>query len=144
MINRSCCEIPKMDRLTKAQRSWNMSRIRGVNTAPEVLVRSLLHRLGYRFRLHGSALPGKPDIVLQKRTAVILVHGCFWHRHGCKYSATPKSNTSFWRAKFRRNIDRDAVVRKLLHRAGWRVLTVWACWIKNEHKLKTRLERFLA
>lgn len=132
-----------MDRISKKRRSWNMSRIRGANTAPEIRVRSLLHRLGFRFRLHKGELPGKPDIVLPKHRAIVLVHGCFWHRHGCKSTATPKSNMSFWRAKFKQNVTRDATVRKLLRESGWRVLTVWACWVKDEEELARKLKRFL-
>jgi DNA mismatch endonuclease, patch repair protein len=132
------------DRITKQRRSWNMSRIRGENTAPEVRVRSLLHRLGYRFRLHSRVLPGKPDIVLPKYKAVVLVHGCFWHRHGCKSTATPKSNKSFWQAKFKQNVTRDAAVRKQLRASGWSVLTIWACTVKDEVNLTRQLNRFLA
>jgi DNA mismatch endonuclease (patch repair protein) len=132
-----------MDRITKTQRSWNMSRIRGANTAPEILVRSLLHRLGYRFRIHDPTLPGKPDIVLPKHRAVVLVHGCFWHRHGCKSTATPKSNVSFWQAKFKQNVARDTAVRRQLRNAGWRVLTIWACRVNDEEKLEKQLKRFL-
>jgi DNA mismatch endonuclease, patch repair protein len=132
------------DRISSQRRSWNMSRIRGLNTAPEIRVRSILHRLGYRFRLHSKSLPGKPDIVLPKYKAVVLVHGCFWHRHGCKSTATPKSNTRFWQAKFESNVARDAAVHKQLRAFGWRVLTIWACKIKDEVKLKKQLGRFLA
>jgi len=132
-----------MDRLTRKRRSWNMSRIRGTNTDPEIRVRSLLHRLGYRFRLHGRDLPGKPDIVLRKYNAVVLVHGCFWHRHGCKWTYVPKSNKDFWRVKFERNVARDALVRKQLRAHGWRVLTIWACTTKDEKQLERRLKSFL-
>ncbi|MBU1162905.1 MAG: DNA mismatch endonuclease Vsr, partial [Proteobacteria bacterium] len=87
-----------MDIISKEKRSWNMSRIRGKDTKPEIIVRSMLHRMGYRFRLHRKDLPGKPDIVLPKYKTVIFVHGCFWHRHkGCKYAYTPKSRVKFWK-----------------------------------------------
>jgi DNA mismatch endonuclease (patch repair protein) len=132
-----------MDRISKSRRSWNMSKIRGSNTDPEIQVRSLLHKLGYRFRLHTKALPGKPDIVLRKYKSVILVHGCFWHRHGCKFTTTPTSNIDFWKDKFKRNVTRDAIVREQLRAVGWRVLTVWACTINNEASLARRLKRFL-
>jgi DNA mismatch endonuclease (patch repair protein) len=96
------------DRLTKERRSWNMSRIRGKDTTPEKLVRSVLHKLGYRFRLHGKKLPGRPDIVLAKHKTVIFVHGCFWHRHrGCKNCTTPTTNRDFWVEKLEGNAVRD-------------------------------------
>ena len=94
-----------MDLLSQERRSWNMSRIRGKDTMPERLVRSLLHRMGYRFRLHRQDLPGRPDIVLPGRRTVVLVHGCYWHRHdGCRLAYTPKSNQTFWNSKFRENV----------------------------------------
>lgn len=132
------------DRISKQKRSWNMSRIRGRNTKPELIVRSLLHRMGFRYRLHVRGLPGCPDIVLRKYKIVLLVHGCFWHRHGCKSTATPKSNTLFWQTKFDSNVARDATVVKQLRACGWRVLTIWACKVKDEVKLKKQLERFFA
>ena len=95
-----------VDNLTQEKRSWNMSRIKDKNTKPELVVRSILHRMGYRFRLHRKDLPGKPDIVLPKYKTVIFVHGCFWHRHkGCKYAYQPKSRVDFWQKKFKGNID---------------------------------------
>ena len=116
------------DRLSKERRSWNMAQIRGRNTKPEVLVRSVLHRKGFRFRLHGKGLPGRPDIVLPKYRAVIFVHGCFWHRHrGCKNCTTPTNNREFWVAKLEGNAGRDRRHRSALRRIGWRVLTVWEC-----------------
>ena len=132
------------DRISKERRSWNMSRIRGGNTKPELIVRSLLHRLGFRYRLHVRTLPGCPDIVLPKYRVVVLVHGCFWHRHGCKSTATPKSNKSFWQAKFKENVARDAAVCKQLRAYGWRVLTIWACRVSDEVKLGRQLKRFLS
>lgn len=117
-----------------------MSRIRSRNTSPELKVRSLLHSLGYRFRLHSKALPGRPDIVLRKYRAVIFVHGCFWHRHpGCRYATTPKSNTAFWMEKFQRNVERDTRVREEIETLGWTVLTVWECEIKDLERLAERL-----
>lgn len=104
-----------------------MSGIRSVNTAPEKLVRSHLHRAGLRFVLH-ARLPGKPDIVLPKYGAVVFVHGCFWHRHpGCRFATTPTSNAAFWQEKFAANVARDARVARRLRRDGWRVFTVWSC-----------------
>lgn len=132
------------DRLSKEHRSWNMSRIRGKDTKPEKLVRSLLHRMGYRFRLHRRDLPGKPDIVLPKYKTVIFVHGCFWHRHkGCKYAYSPKSRVDFWQDKFRKNVDRDRKVRRSLKSKGWRVIIVWACQTEDLGRLASSLDRSL-
>lgn len=104
-----------------------MSGIRGKNTKPELIVRCHLHKAGLRFRLH-ARLPGKPDLVFPKYRAVVFVHGCFWHRHaGCRYATTPANNAAFWQDKFAANVRRDAVVRKQLRQAGWRVLVVWSC-----------------
>lgn len=132
-----------MDLLSKELRSWNMSRIRSRNTKPEQLVRSLLHRLGFRFRLcTGDRVFGRPDIVLPKYRTVVFVHGCFWHRHqGCRYAYTPKSRTDFWTRKFAANVSRDATVRRRLRREGWRVIIVWECELAKTGRLKTRLER---
>lgn len=118
-----------------------MSRIRGSDTKPEVRVRSLLHRLGYRFRLHVRNLPGRPDIVLPKHRTVIFVHGCFWHRHeGCRYAYTPKSRVEFWQAKFDENVARDQRQRRELEALGWAVAVVWECETQAEEQLKHRLE----
>src|SRR5450759_3948198 len=111
-----------MDIISKEKRSWNMSRIRSKDTKPEKIVRSLLHRMGYRFRLHVQDLPGKPDIVLPRHKTVIFVHGCFWHRHPkCKYAYTPKSRIEFWSKKFEDNIARFRVVKKELVHIKWKV-----------------------
>lgn len=116
------------DSLSPERRSWNMSRIRGSDTQPEMQVRSALHRAGFRFRLHRKDLPGRPDIVLPKYNTVVFVHGCFWHRHpGCKLAYEPKSRTLFWNEKFRRNVERDLRNANELRRLGWRVVTVWEC-----------------
>ncbi|WP_419555755.1 very short patch repair endonuclease [Planctellipticum variicoloris] len=133
-----------VDRISKQHRSWNMSRIRSGDTKPELIVRSLLHRLGYRFRLHRKDLPGSPDIVLPRYRTVVFVHGCFWHRHqACPFTYTPKSRTEFWQAKFDRNVARDREVTKQLKALGWRVLIVWECEMQKPDKLARRLERFL-
>lgn len=133
-----------MDRLTREHRSWNMSRIRGRDTAPERTVRSLLHRLGFRFRLQSRALPGRPDVVLPKYGTVVLVHGCFWHRHtGCPFAYTPKSRTAFWSRKFASNVARDRRNTGALQRAGWRVIVVWECELKDADALARRLDRKL-
>ena len=116
------------DRLTKARRSWNMSRIRGKDTTPEKALRSLLHRMGYRFRLHAKKLPGRPDIVLAKHQTAIFVHGCFWHRHrGCRNCTTPTNNRAFWVKKLEGNAARDKIQRQALRKLGWRSLVVWKC-----------------
>lgn len=105
-----------------------MSGIRGKNTTPERIVRSFLHGAGLRFRLHAKNLAGKPDIVLPKYRAVVMVHGCFWHRHeGCHYAYAPKSRKSFWQAKFSANIKRDARNSTILRQLGWRVFVIWEC-----------------
>lgn len=131
-----------MDNISKAHRSWNMGRIRSTNTAPELKVRSVLHRLGYRFRLHAKKLPGKPDIVLPKWKVAIFVHGCFWHRHkGCTLCYTPKSRADFWEAKFRGTVERDRVAVKKLKELGWRVSIVWECEISKDDELASRLQQ---
>ncbi|HQO62897.1 MAG TPA: DNA mismatch endonuclease Vsr [Syntrophorhabdus sp.] len=125
-----------MDTLTKEKRSWNMSRIRSKNTGPERLVRSLLHSMGYRFRLHSRTLPGSPDIVLPKYKTVIFVHGCYWHCHkNCRYAYIPKTRKEFWRQKFEANIKRDRQARRKLRELGWRPVVIWECKTKNKDKL---------
>jgi len=131
-----------MDRISREHRRWNMSRIRGRDTKPEKVVRSLLHRMGYRFRLHHGDLPGRPDIVLPKYRTVVFVHGCFWHRHrNCQYAYTPKSRTEFWTKKFEYNVRRDQRARRQLNRLGWRVITVWECQTHDLPRLADRLHR---
>ena len=108
-----------------------MSGIRGRNTKPEVTVRSWLHRAGLRFRINDRRLPGSPDIVMKRWNTVVLVHGCFWHRHrGCPFAYTPRSNTAFWEKKFTENVERDRRVARNLRSLGWRVLTIWECQLK--------------
>lgn len=133
------------DHLTAERRSWNMSRIKGKDTRPEVLVRSMLHRAGYRFRKNVKTLPGKPDIVLPKYRTVIFVHGCFWHRHkGCKDATTPKTNTEFWQKKFERNVYNDRKHVRELRKLGWHVVTVWECQLKKPEQVFGRLEKALS
>lgn len=121
-----------------------MSRIRGKDTGPEKKVRSLLHRMGYRFRLHPKNLPGKPDIVLPKYRTVIFVHGCFWHRHrGCKYAYTPKSRKEFWQKKFQENIERDKRENKALKSLRWKVIIVWACELEIPASLTKKFRRMI-
>lgn len=117
-----------------------MSGIRGKNTKPEILLRSLLHRKGFRFRLHGRNLPGRPDIVLPASRVAIFVHGCFWHQHeGCRYSYHPASNKAFWTAKFRTNVRRDRLNQSALERAGWRFAVVWECALRSNPRGLARL-----
>ena len=133
-----------MDKLTPERRSHNMSRIRSRDTKPEKLVRSLLHRMGCRFRLHRKDLPGKPDIVLPKHHTVILVHGCYWHRHpDCRFAYLPKSNRQFWENKFQENIARDARQIQQLTILGWRALIVLECETRNMEVMRERLRREL-
>ena len=129
-----------MDSISRKHRSWNMSRIKNRDTKPELIVRSLLHRKGYRFRLHRKDLPGKPDIILPRFKKVILVHGCFWHRHeGCRYAYNPKSRVNFWQNKFTRNIERDKTVQKKLFQLGWQVHVIWECETKKIELLEKRI-----
>ncbi len=131
------------DRLTPAKRSENMSRIRGKNTSPELWVRSLLHRHGFRFRLHAKSLPGCPDIILPKFKYAIFVNGCFWHLHGrCKEGRLPKSNLRFWRRKLEGNKKRDTRNMRLIKRLGYRVMVIWTCEIERRpEKVVLRLIR---
>ena len=134
-----------VDTLTPAKRSWNMSRIKSSNTKPETVVRSLLHGMGYRFRLHRKDLPGKPDIVLPMYRTVILVHGCYWHRHeGCKYAYNPKSQVEFWQNKFKENVKRDKRNQKELTELGWKVVVVWECETRENENLIKRLRNSLS
>ena len=134
-----------VDTISKTHRSWNMSRIRSRDTKPEKAVRSLLHRLGYRFRIYVRRLPGVPDIVMPKYETTIFVHGCYWHRHpGCKYAYNPKSNKAFWRKKFAANIKRHETIGQKLCALGWNVLVVWECETRDLKELGQRLTRELS
>ena len=116
---------------TKEIRSFNMSRIKGKDTKPEMLVRKYLHAHGLRYRLHSAGLPGRPDVVLSKYKTVVFIHGCFWHRHKeCRYFVVPKTRTEFWMNKIGRNAANDDRQREALTAAGWRVLTIWECELK--------------
>lgn len=129
------------DVFTKSKRSEVMSLIKNRNTKPELAVRSLLHRMGYRFRLHQADLPGKPDIVLSRYKTVIFVHGCFWHRHkDCRFAYTPKTRTDFWLMKLESNALRDQLVKADLERLGWLVITIWECELRTTDLLADRLE----
>jgi DNA mismatch endonuclease (patch repair protein) len=133
-----------MDRLAKEKRSWNMSKIRSENTRPEVIVRSILHKMGYRFRLHVKNIVGKPDIVLPRFKTTIFVHGCFWHsHHECKYAYTPKTRPDFWQKKFEDNIKRHHIVEQQLTEQGWNVIVVWECELKDPKRLKDRLKSLI-
>lgn len=134
-----------MDRWSKEKRSEVMSRIRSRDTKPELLVRSGLHKLGFRYRLHQRTLPGKPDLVFPKYQAVVFIHGCFWHQHSkCKDGHLPKSRTEYWSKKLAKNVSRDRAARKSLQAKHWRVLVVWECEIKNNLEATLRkIEAFL-
>lgn len=134
-----------MDSLTPEARSRLMASIRSKDTGPEMIVRRIVHGLGFRYSLHGAGLPGKPDIVLTRHGKIILVHGCFWHRHpGCALASNPKTRRAFWNRKFRSNVERDERVRKALRALGWRVLIVWECETRKADRLTRRIERFMA
>jgi DNA mismatch endonuclease (patch repair protein) len=133
-----------MDSVSPERRSEIMGRVAGENTGPEIAVRRLLHRLGYRFRLHRKNLPGKPDVVLPKWRTVVLIHGCFWHRHdGCPNTRTPKSKVEFWTRKFAENVERDRKAKAQLESLGWRVLVIWECELKDVEALAERVEHFI-
>lgn len=132
------------DHLTKDQRSRHMARIKRANTKPELIVRRLLHRLGYRFRLQWKAAPGRPDLAFPKRRKVIFVHGCFWHQHpGCKLAHVPDTRREFWEAKFDRNRVRDARDLQRCLDEGWSPVVIWECEVKDSVALEGRLSGFL-
>jgi DNA mismatch endonuclease, patch repair protein len=120
-----------------------MSQIRSRNTAPEMWVRSLLHRLGYRFRIHRKDLPGRPDVVLPRHRKVVMVHGCFWHGHCCSIASLPKSNTGYWHEKIERNRARDRRNVEALKCMGWSVLELWECDVRKSVELERRLRSFM-
>lgn len=133
-----------MDTVSVEQRSRVMAKVKGRDTAPELAVRSIVHRLGLRFRLCRRDLPGCPDLVLPRHRCVIFVHGCFWHRHeGCPQATMPTSNVRYWRKKFNRNKARDARVVLQLRQLGWRILTIWECQTKTESNLQRLLKKSL-
>lgn len=131
----------QMDIVSPAARSRMMSRIRGSNTAPEMAVRSCAHKLGLRFRLHVRNLPGSPDLVFPRHRKVVFVHGCFWHRHDCKWAAMPKTRPDFWQNKFSANQARDLRNSAALKAAGWTVLVIWECETRDQAALRIRLAR---
>jgi DNA mismatch endonuclease (patch repair protein) len=131
-----------VDIISRERRSLLMGRIRATNTGPELFVRRLLHKLGYRYRLHQRKLPGRPDIVFTAKRAVIFVHGCFWHRHDCDHAYMPKTRKTFWQTKFARNVERDRENQQKLAAEGWKILVVWECELDSTN-LERRLTRFL-
>jgi DNA mismatch endonuclease, patch repair protein len=135
-----------MDTLTPTARSERMGRVRHKDTSPELLVRRLLHKMGYRYRLHRRDLPGCPDLVFSRVRKIIFIHGCFWHRHsdaGCKLARLPKSRQDFWVPKLEANRARDARNQEALSTAGWKVLVVWECELRHKEQLENKLKRFL-
>jgi len=133
------------DVLTKKQRSYNMSRIRGKNTQPEMIVRSLVHQMGYRYSLHKKNLPSQPDIVLTRYRKIIFVHGCFWHMHKCRYGkVVPKTHRKFWQTKRQGNVARDKKNIRELKKAGWKILVIWECQVKNIKTVQAKIHRFLS
>lgn len=133
------------DVFSPEERSRIMATVKGKNTKPEILVRSMVHRMGYRFRLHVPNLPGKPDIVLPRHKKIILVHGCFWHQHPeCPRSARPTSNVDYWNKKLNKNMERDRQNQDALAKCGWAVLVLWECEIENKSLLFQKLEGFLS
>jgi DNA mismatch endonuclease, patch repair protein len=148
--SRSCLgpsDFDVVDTISTRRRSENMRRIRSKGTKPEILVRRVVHALGYRFRLHDPKLPGKPDLVFPRLKRLVEVRGCFWHQHdGCIDSHIPKSRREYWRPKLRRNVRRDRRNLKALRELGWRVLLLWECEVmtSDQRRLRTRLRKFLS
>jgi DNA mismatch endonuclease (patch repair protein) len=132
------------DKISKEHRSWNMSRVKSKNTRPELMIRSILHKQGYRFRLNRKDLPGKPDIVLPKHQKIIFVHGCFWHQHsGCSASKRPSTNVEFWDEKLDSNIKRDRYNQESLRKLGWDICVIWECETRKKDVLVKKLKGFL-
>ena len=132
------------DIYSPAKRSEVMGRVRATGTKPELAVRQVAHGMGYRFRLHGDRLPGKPDLVFTRHRKVIFVHGCFWHGHdGCSKATIPVTNHQFWKRKLARNRERDCENMEALGAAGWRVLVIWECETKNRDRLADLIRDFL-
>ena len=132
-----------MDNLTLEQRSAQMAKVRSKDTKPEMFVRGLVHGMGYRYRLHGKNLPGKPDLVFSSRRKIIFVNGCFWHGHSCQLGRIPKSRVEFWTDKILSNRSRDAVNIERLEHLGWKSLVLWECQLRGEDRIAGRIRRFL-
>ena len=140
---RNGLKVCRMDTRTPEQRRKIMQSVKSKDTGPEMLVRRILHRLGYRFRLHRKDLPGRPDIVLPRHRKVILVHGCFWHAHGCAKGRPPKSRKDYWLPKLQENVRRDRTKLEHLEALGWQVMVVWQCETKDVEVLAARLKDFV-
>jgi DNA mismatch endonuclease, patch repair protein len=133
------------DVFSTEKRSWIMSQVRGQDTTPEIKVRSMTHRLGYRFRLHRKDLPGNPDLVFPSRKKVIFVHGCFWHGHNCSRGGRiPKTNTEYWSEKLSKNIERDRKNQEALRSLGWEILIIWECDLKAPDNVIYSINRYLS
>lgn len=132
-----------MDTLTPEQRSAQMAKVRSKGTRPELFVRRLVHRMGYRYRLHRKDLPGKPDLVFGPRKKVIFVHGCFWHGHDCSLGRIPKSRVDFWESKIHTNRKRDEAHLTSLEELGWKSLVLWECQLKRIDEVESRIREFL-
>jgi DNA mismatch endonuclease (patch repair protein) len=132
------------DQFSPALRSWIMSQVKSKNTGPERTVRSLAHKMGYRFRLHSRNLPGMPDIVFPARRKVIFVNGCFWHSHSCKRARLPATRRGYWASKIAKTILRDRRHIRQLRSLGWKALTIWECQLKDLVSIQRRMHRFLA
>jgi DNA mismatch endonuclease (patch repair protein) len=133
-----------MDVFSKDKRSQIMSRVGGKNTKPELIVRSLLHRMGYRFRIHRTDLPGNPDVSLPRHKKIIFVHGCFWHGHAeCSRAKRPSTNQEFWQKKLDKNIERDRQNRDKLEALGWSILVIWQCEVKDLERVEQKIESFM-
>lgn len=130
-----------MDIVSPAKRSQMMAGIRGKNTKPELVVRSIAHGLGLRYRLHRNDVPGRPDLLFPKHRTAVFVHGCFWHRHDCGLAAVPKTRTEFWLTKFATNVERDRRHRAELEVQGWRVLEIWECETRDTEAVERRLRK---
>jgi DNA mismatch endonuclease (patch repair protein) len=137
--------IALTDKVDKEKRSWIMSCVKSIDTGPEIAVRSILHRFGFRYRLHAKDLPGRPDIVNRRRKIAIFVHGCFWHGHqGCYLARLPKSNREYWLKKTKGNQARDVARLSTLRQEGWSVLVIWQCELRRKDAISKRLSRFIA
>jgi len=132
-----------MDVHSPKQRSYNMSQIKSKNTRPEMLVRKWLWSQGYRYRLHQKGLPGKPDIVFPGRRKVLFVHGCFWHKHNCRYFKWPETNVTFWKNKITETVERDKKNYEKLKKAGWKYLIIWECEIKDISIIENKIKKFI-
>ena len=133
-----------VDYLNSSARSALMAKVKGKDTAPELVVRRTVHAMGYRYRLHRRDLPGSPDLVFPSRKKAIFVHGCFWHRHnGCSKTTTPKTRIRFWNSKFEANIARDRRSVAALRDLGWKTLVLWECGVYDTHRLRKQLRKFL-